>query len=160
MLIERDFGCVAAVGQWQYWGPRGKRHGLPYPALRGAYQLANAAACLTALDSLHERLPVTAQDIRSGLLNAEIAARFQVLPDRQQMIIEVAHNPRPHARAPQVSRLPKSRARLAFHAERQGHCRRGRGQRSHHIEYRRRRPARATVQQLEAALQRQALLRQ
>ena len=114
MLIERDFGCIAAAGQWQYWGPRGKRHGLPYPALRGAYQLANAAACLTALDSLHERLPVTAQDIRSGLLNAEIAARFQVLPGRPQVILDVAHNPQAaRALAVGLASLPKSARTIA-----------------------------------------------
>jgi dihydrofolate synthase / folylpolyglutamate synthase len=114
ILIERDFGGVAAVGQWQYWGPRGKRHGLPYPALRGAYQLANAAACLTAIDSLHERLPVTAQDIRSGLLNAEIAARFQVLPGRPQVILDVAHNPQAaRALAVSLANLPKSARTVA-----------------------------------------------
>jgi dihydrofolate synthase/folylpolyglutamate synthase len=92
-VIDRDFGYVAASQQWRYWGPGGKRHGLPHPALRGAFQLANAAACITALDSLRERLPVTAQDLRSGLLRAEVGGRFQVLPGRPQVILDVAHNP-------------------------------------------------------------------
>jgi dihydrofolate synthase/folylpolyglutamate synthase len=114
LLIGRDFGWVAGAGQWQYWGPRGKRHGLPHPALRGAYQLANAAACLTALDSLHERLPVAAQDIRIGLLNAEIAARFQVLPGRPQVILDVAHNPQAaRALAVSLASLPKSARTIA-----------------------------------------------
>ena len=93
LLIDRDFGYVADSIQWRYWGPGGTRHGLPHPALRGAYQLSNAAACLTALDQLRGRLPVTAQDMRSGLLQAEVAARFQVLPGRPQVILDVAHNP-------------------------------------------------------------------
>ena len=93
LLIDRDFGHAADANQWRYWGPGGKRHGLPYPALRGACQLANAAACLTVLDQLRERLPVAAQDIRSGLLQVEIAGRFQVLPGRPQVILDVAHNP-------------------------------------------------------------------
>ena len=66
---------------------------MPYPALRGTFQLGNAAACLTALDSLRARLPVTAQDLRSGLLQAEVAGRFQVLPGRPLVILDVAHNP-------------------------------------------------------------------
>jgi dihydrofolate synthase/folylpolyglutamate synthase len=93
MVIDRDFGFVAEAQQWRYWGPGGKRHGLPYPALRGAYQLGNAAGCITALDSLRSRLPVTAQDLRSGLLQAEVAGRFQVLPGRPMVILDVAHNP-------------------------------------------------------------------
>lgn len=92
-VIDRDFGYVAAPLQWRYWGPGGKRHGLPYPALRGTFQLGNAAACLTVLDCMRERLPVTAQDLRSGLLQAEVAGRFQVLPGRPQVILDVAHNP-------------------------------------------------------------------
>ena len=93
MVIDCDFGYVAEPQQWRYWGPGGKRHGLPYPALRGAFQLGNAAACLTALDCLRGRLPVTAQDVRGGLLQAEVAGRFQVLPGRPQVILDVAHNP-------------------------------------------------------------------
>ncbi len=93
MIIDRDFGYVAEAHQWRYWGPGGKRNGLPHPALRGVFQLGNAAACLTALDSLRERLPVTAQDVRGGLLRAEVAGRFQVLPGRPLVILDVAHNP-------------------------------------------------------------------
>jgi dihydrofolate synthase/folylpolyglutamate synthase len=93
LLMGRDYGSAADSTQWRYWGPGGARQGLPYPALRGAYQLANAAACLTVLDQLRARVPVTAQDIRSGLLQAEIAGRFQVLPGQPQVILDVAHNP-------------------------------------------------------------------
>ena len=93
MVIDCDFGYVAEPQQWRYWGPGGKRHGLPYPALRGAFQLGNAAACLTVLDCLRGSLPVTAQDVRGGLLQAEVAGRFQVLPGRPQVILDVAHNP-------------------------------------------------------------------
>jgi folylpolyglutamate synthase/dihydropteroate synthase len=42
-------------------------------------------------------LPVTAQDLRGGLLQAEVAGRFQVLPGRPTTILDVAHNP--HAAA-------------------------------------------------------------
>ena len=93
MVLNTDFGFVADGARWQYWGPRGKKGALPHPALRGACQLANAAACLTALDSLRERLPVTMNDIRTGLLLAENPGRFQVLPGRPVVILDVAHNP-------------------------------------------------------------------
>jgi len=93
LMAGEDFGYTADKTQWQYRGPQGNRNGLPYPALRGAYQLANASACLAALDALHERVPVTMNDIRAGLLLAELAGRFQVLPGRPVTILDVAHNP-------------------------------------------------------------------
>ena len=98
LLVQgQDFGCEAQPQQWRYRGPGGERHGLPYPALRGRYQLANAAACLAALDALRAVLPVSANDIRSGLLKTENPGRFQVLPGRPLTILDVAHNP--HAAA-------------------------------------------------------------
>jgi dihydrofolate synthase/folylpolyglutamate synthase len=92
-LIDKDFGYDIAAQQWRYWGPRGERHGLPHPALRGDYQIANAAAALTALETLRERVPVSANDIRTGLLTAENPGRFQVLPGRPIIVLDVAHNP-------------------------------------------------------------------
>jgi dihydrofolate synthase/folylpolyglutamate synthase len=115
LVIDRDFGYVAEPQQWRYWGPRGKRNGLPHPALRGAFQLGNAAACLTVLDSLRDRLPVTAQDVRAGLLHADIAGRFQVLPGRPQVILDVAHNPHAaRALAVSMGRLPAGGGTLAI----------------------------------------------
>ena len=93
LVIGRDFGYEARPGQWRYWGPHGARPGLPHPALRGRHQIANAAAAIAALDALRERLPVTAADIRTGLLTAENPARFQVIPGRPIVILDVAHNP-------------------------------------------------------------------
>jgi dihydrofolate synthase/folylpolyglutamate synthase len=92
LLINRDFGYVAEQGQWTYWGPAGKRPGLAHPALRGSMQLGNAAAALCALDALRDRLPVAAQEVRRGLAEVELPGRFQVLPGRPQVILDVAHN--------------------------------------------------------------------
>jgi dihydrofolate synthase / folylpolyglutamate synthase len=105
MLINREYGVRADTTQWQYWGPAGKRHGLPYPALRGAFQLSNAATCITALDSLRDKLPVTAQDVRSGL---------HVLPGRPSVILDVAHNPHAaRALCANLASLPKSAKTIA-----------------------------------------------
>jgi dihydrofolate synthase/folylpolyglutamate synthase len=93
LVRGRDFDAKPAATQWAYQGFGGARHGLPWPALRGAYQLANAAACIAALDTLRDRWPVTMNDIRSGLLTAENPGRFQVLPGQPTVILDVAHNP-------------------------------------------------------------------
>jgi dihydrofolate synthase / folylpolyglutamate synthase len=93
LLIGRDFGYARQGSQWSYWGPGGKRHGLAHPALRGPLQLRNASAPLAVLDVLRERLPVSMQDVRRGLAGVALPGRFQVLPGRPQIILDVAHNP-------------------------------------------------------------------
>jgi dihydrofolate synthase/folylpolyglutamate synthase len=93
LLLGRDFGYQAQGTQWAYWGPSGRRSGLAHPALRGLVQLRNASAALAALDSLRERLPVAMQDVRRGLAEVSVAGRFQVLPGRPQVVLDVAHNP-------------------------------------------------------------------
>ena len=92
-LAGRDFGFNRLDQQWQYWGPRGKRHALPFPALRGAYQLNNAAGVLAALEALRDRLPVTQQDVKRGLLEVDLTGRLQLLPGRPAVVLDVAHNP-------------------------------------------------------------------
>lgn len=92
-LIGQDFGFEATREAWQFQGKRASHHALPYPALRGAYQLNNAAACLAALDELRDRLPVSENDIRRGLLEVALPGRFQVLPGYPVVIADVAHNP-------------------------------------------------------------------
>jgi dihydrofolate synthase / folylpolyglutamate synthase len=92
-LIGRDYGYVAEERQWSYWGPGGPRYGLPFPALCGAYQLANAATALAVLGLLRERIPVTAGAIRDGLVTVSLPGRFHVLPGRPAVVLDVAHNP-------------------------------------------------------------------
>jgi len=92
-LMDRDFGFRQQGRQWMYWGRGVRRGGLAVPALRGERQLANAAAALAALEALRERLPVAMQDVRNGLARVELPARFQVLPGRPTVVLDVAHNP-------------------------------------------------------------------
>jgi dihydrofolate synthase/folylpolyglutamate synthase len=104
-VMGRDFGYQRQEQQWLYWsraaGDPGqgaaaevmRRGGLAFPALRGERQLANAACALAALDALHEDLPLAMKDIRRGLIEVELAGRFQVLPGRPAVVLDVAHNP-------------------------------------------------------------------
>jgi dihydrofolate synthase/folylpolyglutamate synthase len=92
-----DFNYQGDRQQWAYGGRRQRRSGLPYPALRGANQLLNASGALAALEALADRLPVSQQAVRKGLLTVEIPARFQVMPGQPAVIFDVAHNP--HAAA-------------------------------------------------------------
>ena len=93
LLAGRDFGYEATGRQWRYHGPGGPRYGLPHPALRGACQLANAATVFAALGLLAERLPLPAAALRDGLLAVDLPGRFQVLPGRPAIVLDVGHNP-------------------------------------------------------------------
>jgi dihydrofolate synthase / folylpolyglutamate synthase len=90
LLVGKDFGYQAEAGQWTYWGPGGRRGGLAYPALRGKVQLRNAAAAICALGTV--QLPLAMQDVRRGLAEVQVPGRFQVLPGRPAVILDVAHN--------------------------------------------------------------------
>ncbi|PHV13320.1 bifunctional tetrahydrofolate synthase/dihydrofolate synthase [Chitinimonas sp. BJB300] len=91
--IGRDFSFINEVTQWRWRGRQGQKPGLPFPALRGAYQLGNASLVIAILDALHERLPVSIGDIKRGLVEVELAGRYQVLPGRPSIVLDVAHNP-------------------------------------------------------------------
>jgi dihydrofolate synthase/folylpolyglutamate synthase len=97
-VLGRDFGYQRQEQQWLYWArPMGaeeiRRGGLAFPGLRGEQQLGNAVCALAALDALHPSLPVAMKDIRQGLIELELAGRFQVLPGRPAVVLDVAHNP-------------------------------------------------------------------
>jgi len=93
VLLGRDFGYEKQGTQWAYRGPAGKRSGLAHPALRGSVQLRNASAAIAALDALRDRLPIAMQDVRRALAGIGLPGRFQVLPGRPQVVLDVAHNP-------------------------------------------------------------------
>lgn len=96
-LFGRDFRYDGDRQQWSYAGRSQRRSALAYPALRGANQLLNAAGVLAALEALRERLAVPQHAIREGLALVELPGRFQVLPGRPSVVLDVAHNP--HAAA-------------------------------------------------------------
>ncbi len=80
-------------GQWNYFGKGKGRAALPLPALRGAYQLNNASTALAALDVLKGKLPVSMEAVRRGLVEVVLPARFQMVPSKPTLILDVAHNP-------------------------------------------------------------------
>ena len=108
-LLGRDFNYAGDKQQWNYGGRSVRRNALGYPGLRGANQLLNACAALAALEALRDRLPLGAQEVRSGLAMVELPGRFQVLPGRPTVILDVAHNP--HAAAA----LAQNLGNMGFH---------------------------------------------
>ena len=102
-LIGRDFGFERPSAessenrlQWRWWCRSGEKllkRSLAYPGLRGPTQLFNASLALAALEALGDKLPVTMQAIRPGLIETELAGRFQVLPGKPAIVLDVGHNP-------------------------------------------------------------------
>lgn len=102
-LIGRDFGFERPAAeaaenrlQWRWWCKQGgqlTRRALAYPGLRGPTQLYNAAVALAALEAIADRLPVTMQAIRPGLIETELTGRFQVVPGKPAIVLDVGHNP-------------------------------------------------------------------
>jgi dihydrofolate synthase/folylpolyglutamate synthase len=109
-LFGRDFNYNGDKQQWNFAGRAQRRNSLGYPSLRGANQLLNASAALAALEALRDRLPIGAQEVRNGLAMVDLPGRFQVMPGRPAVVLDVAHNP--HAAAT----LSQNFDNMGFHA--------------------------------------------
>jgi dihydrofolate synthase/folylpolyglutamate synthase len=90
--LGEQFGYKTSLQQWNFIGEH-PRHALPIPALRGAYQLNNASTALAALEAVKAQLPVSMEAVRRGLTEVTLAARFQMVPGKPTLILDVAHNP-------------------------------------------------------------------
>jgi dihydrofolate synthase/folylpolyglutamate synthase len=88
-----DFRTSGDRQQWNWEGRATRFSGLAYPALRGANQLLNAAGVLAVFEALRERLPISAQAVRSGFARVELQGRFQVVAGQPVIVLDVAHNP-------------------------------------------------------------------
>ena len=98
--IGRDFHIKRMEGQWQWQGTimgnTSSRHSLPMPALRGTYQLRNAAAAIAALAALARpdcNVLVSQHHVKRGLLEVVWPGRMQVMPGQPTVVFDVAHNP-------------------------------------------------------------------
>ena len=105
----RDFNYAGDKQQWSWAGRHKRFNALAYPALRGANQLLNASGALAAFEALRERLPITAQAVRTGLAMVELPGRFQIVAGQPTLVLDVAHNV--HAVAALVQNLDQ----MGFH---------------------------------------------
>lgn len=90
-LAGVDFAAEGGETGWHYRGRR-QLFNLPYPALRGRHQVANAAAAIAVLDSLPNTLWPGTGAVRQGLHAATPPGRAQVLPGLPTTVLDVAHN--------------------------------------------------------------------
>jgi len=93
LVAGRDFAGRPRDGGWDWEGLGRQRLGLPLPALRGSFQVRNAAAVVAALEAVSDRLPLSTVALRQGLLDVRLRGRFEVFPGPVTLIFDVAHNP-------------------------------------------------------------------
>ncbi|MCU0935618.1 MAG: bifunctional tetrahydrofolate synthase/dihydrofolate synthase [Gammaproteobacteria bacterium] len=92
-LAGRDYRYQPQAEGWDWAGREQRLDGLPLPALRGRFQLQNAAAALAALEALAARMPVGRPALERGLGEARVPGRLEVFPGPVERILDVAHNP-------------------------------------------------------------------
>ncbi|QRN40596.1 MAG: bifunctional tetrahydrofolate synthase/dihydrofolate synthase [Neisseriaceae bacterium] len=111
-----DYSYECLENQWNFYfkptyhqyAKERHRFALPIPTLRGSYQLDNASIALCVIECLYSKVPVSTGSIKKGLLLVSHPARFQILPGRPIVVLDVGHNP--HA----VKELRKNFLRLPF----------------------------------------------
>ena len=87
---EQEFRAVERGGHWDFESQQLRLAGLPRPGLRGAIQLANAAASIATLHGLGVALRAPA--VGRALQGLTLPGRFQVVPGLVEWILDVAHN--------------------------------------------------------------------
>lgn len=91
--IQHEFLYQKNQRSWQFVMRGIVRYELPFPALTGEYQLANASCAIAAVESLQTLLPVSVQAIAAAMLQVKLAGRFQTVCLSPRWILDVAHNP-------------------------------------------------------------------
>ncbi|MBP6563715.1 MAG: bifunctional tetrahydrofolate synthase/dihydrofolate synthase [Neisseriaceae bacterium] len=116
-VYRQDFGYTTMDQQWRFTMGARNRHALPMPALRGQYQLANASCALAAIELMHPQLPIDIGAIKRGLVEVTNPGRFQVLPGRPTVVLDVGHNPHAaRALVASLRQLPFAQKRIAVFA--------------------------------------------
>ncbi len=77
---------------WQ-WKSQEVTLDLQLPRMPGEFQLNNAASAIAGLFSIKSLLPVSLNAINTGLKDAQVIGRLQVIQTQPEWLIDVAHNP-------------------------------------------------------------------
>ena len=91
--INSDFFYESSDQNSWLWKSKDKQLELPFPALKGEFQLSNASTVIAGLLAIESRLPVSDNAIKSGLENASAEGRLQLISKEPEWLIDVAHNP-------------------------------------------------------------------
>jgi dihydrofolate synthase/folylpolyglutamate synthase len=91
--IHHQFGYEVDGSGWHYLSNQQRIYYLPTPALKGQYQLSNAACAVAAVTMLQSVLPVPVKAIAKAMQDVKLIGRFYTDPRFPWLILDVAHNP-------------------------------------------------------------------
>jgi len=93
LRIGYEFSYNTAINHWSWQSKNKHLNTLPLPQLKGKHQFSNAAAVLTAIQVLQDKLPVSEQAIQQGLSTVSLPGRFQLIQSKPAVLLDVSHNP-------------------------------------------------------------------
>ena len=92
-FIGKDFTFNRVENGWN-WSDTDKRMAdLPWPALQGEHQFANAASVIKVINLISDSLPVGDDSVRQGLRDVRLSGRFQYVEGDTPVLLDVGHNP-------------------------------------------------------------------
>jgi dihydrofolate synthase/folylpolyglutamate synthase len=91
--LKQDFDYHKQNNGWTWQGWDKQQFSLPLPALKGEFQLNNAATVVAALNLLGKQLPLSKAAFEQGLKRARLAGRMQIIQKTPEWLLDVAHNP-------------------------------------------------------------------
>lgn len=91
--IDKDFNYQHEEQSWTWSSVEQTYTDLAYPALKGEHQFNNASTVLMAVTKMQSHLAVGEQAINSGLQNAHLTGRFQLIAGDIPVLLDVGHNP-------------------------------------------------------------------
>jgi len=91
--LNKDFSFSPQKDNHWSWTNKTIKHTLPYPSLKGDFQLNNAATVIAGINTLTSTLTVSKRAIEKGLINSTAQGRLHALSTSPEWLIDVAHNP-------------------------------------------------------------------
>ena len=88
---QNDFYVKKSEKSW-VWTKGNKTIELPVLPLTGDFQYDHAGAALSAIDILDPKILDNKQKLDNGIKNISLLGRYQILSDKPEIILDVAHN--------------------------------------------------------------------
>ena len=92
VVAGRDYSWESDASAWHWQGQRHRLDGLGIPALRGRFQVGNAAGVLALLEVAGFDELLTAATVNRALADVTLPGRLQSVVDEHHWLIDVAHN--------------------------------------------------------------------
>ncbi len=91
-ILNLDYSLAECKDSLMYESNISKYDNLPYPRISGQHQLKNLAGALRCIDFIQDYFKITTNNIKSGIENAKIRGRYDVVCKKPYVVTDVAHN--------------------------------------------------------------------